>query len=112
VWSRGGDIWLAIGTVKRIRASSLGTWVFYSVMPRRIRISDRIIAGVRVPVIALRPARDERVRAGEASQRRVVSPPLRFGDAARPSGIVKVQPEGGLVALTGKLATGVGVALS
>jgi len=43
-------------------------------MPARVGVADGIIGDIRVPIQSLRPAGDEAVRLGEASQGGVVVP--------------------------------------
>ena len=53
---------------------------FPSHMPTRIRIFDRIVQSIRIPIIPLHPGRDNAIGGGKPSQRRVI-----------PAGIVEHQ---------------------
>jgi len=58
-------------------------------MPARIGVHQRIVVDIRIPIQPLHPARYNRIRLGESPQRGVV-----------PAGVVIIQPNAALEALT------------
>jgi hypothetical protein len=83
-----GIIWVGSRSIARLANSTL------RIVPRRIRIPDRIIIHIRVPIPGLRtlrPGRDNGVGRSEPANRRV-----------KPASAVKIQPKLGLFPLTRK----------